>query len=109
MEDMSEDEELTRVLEQRRTEMERELEETKRKQEEQRILKTLSRIVFTQEARSRLNNIRLVKPWLADQVERYLIALAQQGKLKIPVGDAQLKEILEKIYLSSKRRARRVG
>jgi DNA-binding TFAR19-related protein (PDSD5 family) len=29
--------------------------------------------------------------------------LAQQGKLKIPVEDAYLKEVLEKIYLSSRR------
>lgn len=100
---MSEDEELARILEERRREMEKGLEEKKRVQEEQKIIKALSRIVFTPEARSRLNNLRLVKPQLADQVEKYLIALAQQGKLKIPVEDAQLKEILEKIYLSSRR------
>lgn len=96
---MSEDEELARILEQKR----RELEESRRREEEQRVVKTLSRIVFTPEARSRLNNIRLVKPQLAEQVEKYLIVLAQQGKLKIPVEDAELKEILERIYLSSKK------
>jgi len=96
---MSEDEELERILERKR----RELEESQRRQEEQKVIKALSRIVFTPEARSRLNNLRLVKPQLADQVEKYLIALAQQGKLKIPVEDAELKEILERIYLSSKR------
>ncbi|MGC8831865.1 MAG: DNA-binding protein [Thermoproteota archaeon] len=101
---MSEDEELARIIEQRRREMERELEEDRRRQEEQRVVKTLSRIVFTPEARSRLNNLRLVKPQLADQVEKYLIALAQQGKLKIPVEDAQLKGILEKVYLSTRRK-----
>ncbi|MDW8034631.1 MAG: DNA-binding protein [Nitrososphaerota archaeon] len=99
---MSEDEELVRILEQKR----RELEESQKRQEEQRIVKTLSRIVFTPEARSRLNNLRLVKPQLADQVEKYIILLAQQGKLKIPVEDAELKEILKKIYLSSKKGAR---
>jgi programmed cell death protein 5 len=103
---MSGDEELARIIEQRQREMERELEEDRRKQEEQRVVKALSRIVFTPEARSRLNNLRLVKPQLADQVEKYLIALAQQGKLKIPVEDAQLKEILEKVYLSSRRMMR---
>ncbi|MGB9717651.1 MAG: DNA-binding protein [Thermoproteota archaeon] len=100
---MSEDEEIARILEQRRRQMEKELEESKRKQEEQTVIKTLSRIVFTPEARSRLNNLRLVKPQLAEQVEKYLIALAQQGKLKIPVEDKYLKEILERIYLSSRR------
>jgi len=101
--EMSEDEEIARILEQRRRQMEKELEESKRKQEEQTVIKTLSRIVFTPEARSRLNNLRLVKPQLAEQVEKYLIALAQQGKLKIPVEDGYLKEILERIYLSSRR------
>lgn len=101
---MGEDEDLARIIEQRQREMEKELEENRRKQEEQKIVKTLSRTVFTPEARGRLNNLRLVKPQLADQVEKYLIALAQQGKLKIPVEDAQLKEILEKVYLSSRRR-----
>lgn len=100
---MSGDEELERIIEQRRREMEKGLEDSKRRQEEQRVIKTLSRIVFTPEARSRLNNLRLVKPQLAEQVEKYLIALAQQGKLKIPVEDAYLKEILKKIYLSSRR------
>ncbi|NHV98615.1 MAG: DNA-binding protein [Thaumarchaeota archaeon] len=100
---MSEDEEIARILEQRRRQMEKDLEESKRRQEEQTVIKTLSRIVFTPEARSRLNNLRLVKPQLAEQVEKYLIALAQQGKLKIPVEDEYLKEILERIYLSSKR------
>jgi programmed cell death protein 5 len=100
---MSEDEEIARILEQRRRRMAKELEESKRKQEEQTVIKTLSRIVFTPEARSRLNNLRLVKPQLAEQVEKYLIALAQQGKLKIPVEDEYLKEILERIYLSSRR------
>ncbi|MGQ9479134.1 MAG: DNA-binding protein [Thermoproteota archaeon] len=95
---MSEDEELEKILEQRR----RELEESRRRQEEQRVIKTLSRIFLTPEARSRLNNLRLIKPQLADQVEKYLIVLAQQGKLKIPVEDADLKEILRKIYLTSK-------
>ncbi len=103
MGEMSEDEEIARILEQRRRQMEKELEESKRKQEEQTVIKTLSRIVFTPEARSRLNNLRLVKPQLAEQVEKYLIALAQQGKLKIPVEDKYLKEILERIYLSSRR------
>ncbi|MEM2687811.1 MAG: DNA-binding protein, partial [Thermoproteota archaeon] len=73
---MSEDEEIARILEQRRRQMEKDLEESKRRQEEQTVIKTLSRIVFTPEARSRLNNLRLVKPQLAEQVEKYLIALA---------------------------------
>lgn len=103
MGEMSEDEEIARILEQRRRQMEKDLEESKRRQEEQAVVKTLSRIVFTPEARSRLNNLRLVKPQLAEQVEKYLIALAQQGKLKIPVEDEYLKEILERIYLSSRR------
>lgn len=55
------------------------------------------RIVLTPEARDRLNNIRMVKPEFADQLEQELIRVAQTGRLKMPVGDEQLREILGKI------------
>lgn len=50
--------------------------------------------VLTPEARSRLNNIKMVKPELADMVEQYLIGMATQGKLPGQITDDQLKQIL---------------
>ena len=50
--------------------------------------------VLTPEARSRLNNIKMVKPELSDMVEQYLIGMATQGKLPGQLTDEQLKQIL---------------
>ncbi len=50
--------------------------------------------ILTPEARSRLNNIKMVKPELSDLVEQYLIGMATQGKIPGQLSDDQLKQIL---------------
>ena len=45
------------------------------------------------QARTRLNNIRMVKPDLAANVENYLLELATQGRIG-QVSDDQLKQML---------------
>ena len=50
--------------------------------------------VLSPEARSRLNNIKMVKPELSDLVEQYLIGMATQGKMPGQITDDQLKQIL---------------
>ena len=50
--------------------------------------------ILSSEARSRLNNIKMVKPELADLVEQYLIGMATQGKIPGQLTDDQLKQIL---------------
>ncbi len=50
--------------------------------------------ILSSEARFRLNNVKMVKPDVANTVENYLISLASQGKIKPPVTDDQLKQIL---------------
>ena len=72
-------------------------EEEKRLEEQRAVKKVLSRLVFTPEARERLQNLKLVKPALAEELENYLISLAQSNKIKMPIGDEELKAILEKI------------
>jgi len=57
----------------------------------------LLRRILTPDARSRLTNLRMVKPEFAQQLELQLIQLAQQGRIDIPVTDEQLKEILVKL------------
>ena len=54
--------------------------------------------ILSEQARSRLSRIRMVKPEFAEQVELQLIQLAQMGRLQIPVSDEQLKILLDKIY-----------
>ena len=50
--------------------------------------------ILSSEARLRLNNVKMVKPEVANTVENYLINLASQGKIRPPVTDEQLKQIL---------------
>ena len=50
--------------------------------------------ILTSEARSRLNNIKMVKPELSNMVEQYLIGMASQGKMPSQINDDQLKQIL---------------
>ncbi len=45
-------------------------------------------------ARMRLNNIKMVKPDLAEMVENYLIGMVSQGKIRSQITDDQLKQIL---------------
>jgi len=50
--------------------------------------------ILTSEARSRLNNIKMVKQELATRVENHLIGLVTQGKINSQITDDQLKQIL---------------
>ena len=50
--------------------------------------------ILSSEARMRLNNIKMVKPELSSHVEQYLIGMASQGKVRSPLTDDQLKQIL---------------
>ena len=50
--------------------------------------------LLSSEARLRLNNVKMVKPELANMVENYLLGLASQGKAPNQITDDQLKQIL---------------
>jgi len=50
--------------------------------------------VLAADARFRLNNVRMVKPDLADLVENYILNLTAQGKITGQISDEQLKQIL---------------
>lgn len=85
------------VQEQQRAQQQQQLEATK-----QAIL----RRILDPEARQRLNNLKMVRPEFAGQIELQLIQLAQSNKVKIPISDDLLKEIL--IRLQSQRRDIRI-
>ena len=50
--------------------------------------------ILSADARLRLNNVKMVKPELANLVENYLLGLAAQGKAQGQITDDQLKQIL---------------
>jgi programmed cell death protein 5 len=55
---------------------------------------TMLKQVLSSDARLRLNNVRMVKPDLADLVENYILNLSVQGKISGQISDDQLKQIL---------------
>jgi programmed cell death protein 5 len=67
-------------------------------QEKDNHLKTQKEMMLKQvlssDARLRLNNVRMVKPDLADLVENYILNLTAQGKITGQISDEQLKQIL---------------
>jgi len=73
---------------------------TQQKQLEE-TLKAVSWQVLEPKARERLNNLRVVKPELAMQLEAYLAQLYQAGQVKQKITEDQLISILKK--LSEKR------
>lgn len=66
------------------------------------VKQSVLRQILTPEARSRLTNIRMVRPELAEQLETQLIQLAQLGRLKVPVTDEELKEVLRNIQMRTR-------
>ena len=55
---------------------------------------TMLKQVLSSDARLLLNNVRMVKPDLADLVENYILNLSVQGKISGQISDEQLKQIL---------------
>ncbi len=103
---MSEDEELEdenleeirrrRLLElQQRLAQEEQQTETRKQLEVQK--QAILRRILTPEARQRLTNLKMVKPEFASQLELQLIQIAQQDRIKTPIDDDQLKEILQRL------------
>lgn len=98
---MSEDEKLDALRKRRMLELQQRLaREQQRSQVEQQVemqKQALLRRMLSSSARQRLTNLKMVKPEFAQQIELQLIQLAQAGRLKTPVKDSQLKEILAQL------------
>ena len=68
------------------------------------------RQILTAEARTRLSNLRMVKPAFAEQLENELIRLAQANRLPgIPVTDKQLKAMLAQLQARTREPKVRFG
>ena len=64
------------------------------------------RKILSPEGRQRLENIRMVRPQYAEQVELQLIQLYQSGRLKgaTPLPDKEFKKILEQLSSMEKKK-----
>jgi programmed cell death protein 5 len=97
------DEELEAIRQRKMMELKKRIEEEQARRAQ---IEAVMRKLLTPEARERLNNIRLVKPELAEALEQQIIALAQAGRIPVPVTDEFLKKILSELYEHSRRETR---
>jgi len=67
------------------------------KEEEKQLKIKIIRTFLTPEARQRLNNVRIVKPEIAEFVENQIVQLVLSGKLRRQITDEEIKEILSNI------------
>jgi programmed cell death protein 5 len=100
------DEELEQLRRRRIVELQRAAADEERRAEVQQQVEVqkqaILKRILTMEARQRLTNIKMVKPEFADQLELQLIQLAQSGRVKLPISDAQLKDALVRIQSQRK-------
>ncbi|MFW9867895.1 MAG: DNA-binding protein [Candidatus Thorarchaeota archaeon] len=100
---MSNDEELENIRRRRLEELrqqaaQQQIAEAQQQEfEEKKYL--LMRKILSVEGRQRLENIRIVKPQFAEQIELQLIQLFQSGKLRgaTPLPDKAFKKLLEQL------------
>lgn len=78
-------------------ELNRQREAQQREYEAQK--QAILRQILTEGARQRLNNIKLVKPQVAESIENQLIQLAQMGRISAdaPVTENQLLQMLKRM------------
>jgi programmed cell death protein 5 len=100
------DEELNQIRRRKLLSMQQRVNDEQRQSQEESQIEAQKQALLSKilapDARQRLNNLKMVKPEFAEQIELQLIQMAQTGKLPIPLSDAQLKQIL--IQLQSRKR-----
>ncbi|MDY6773750.1 MAG: DNA-binding protein, partial [Candidatus Nanohaloarchaea archaeon] len=97
------EEELEKLKEEKMDEIEGGEAEEAKKQQEEKIRKQLKQIasqILTEEARSRLGNIRMAKPDLASAIEYQLVQLHRAGRINGKIGDEELKRLLKQVQES---------
>ncbi|MEM0288044.1 MAG: DNA-binding protein [Nitrososphaerota archaeon] len=69
---------------------------SKEEQDRIKLREQYLKIFLTSEARERLTNVKMVKPEIASIVEDQILQLATSGRLRHPITDEELKNILSK-------------
>ncbi len=100
------DEELERLREKKLKEMQEQAEARRRAEELAAQRRLALKRILTPEALARLDNLRIVRPELVEALEQQLISLAASGRVKLPITDEDLKDILAQIYERSRKEYR---
>ena len=97
-----------RMLQQRMQEQfQNEMQAQAEQQQIEEIIRKAIPQILDEKARERLNNIKVVKPDLARQLEMYLVQLQQSGQIKRKISEEQLVAILKKLGEKAEFRIRR--
>ncbi|WP_136688154.1 DNA-binding protein [Halorhabdus amylolytica] len=64
--------------------------------------KAVLRKHLTDDARKRLNTLKMSKPEVAEQVESQLVAIAQSGRIQGKIDDEKMAELLRELTPDSK-------
>ncbi len=98
---LSEEEEMEEIRRRRMLQLQQQIADAQRQERAQREFEMQKqaalRQILTPEARSRLTNLKMVRPEFAEQIEIQLIQLAQAGRINEPLTDEQLKTILKQL------------
>ncbi|MCX6665219.1 MAG: DNA-binding protein [Euryarchaeota archaeon] len=70
-----------------------EVQQQERESQRQMVL----RAILTNDARERLGRIKIARPEIVENIENQLIMIAQSGRLKNKINDAQLQDLLTKL------------
>ena len=57
---------------------------------------------LTDDARKRLNTVKMSKPQFGEQVERQVVALARSGRIQGKIDDEKMKQLLKELKPDSK-------
>lgn len=64
--------------------------------------KAMLRQYLSDDARQRLNSVRMTKPQFAEKVEQQVLALGQSGRLQGQIDEEQMKSLLRELKPESK-------
>ena len=103
---MGSNNELDEIRRKRLLELRKQIADEQQKSDQEKEFETQKdaalRQILSYEARQRLNTLKLVKPEFVEQIELQLIQIAQSGKVRLPIDDAQLKRILLQLQPTKK-------
>ena len=111
---LSEEEKLEELRRKKLQELQQQAMQQQMQEERQQELESkkynLMRKILSQEARLRLENIRMVRPQFAQQIELQLIQLYRSGRLKgaTPLPDDQFKKILKQLNSQQQKKEFRI-